>query len=75
MKNLFEGIAALFENVLFAPLSVLRSVELKNWWVANGMTWLFVLIGFVALVYWIQQLRGFDKTGEENKDPSAHSFL
>ena len=75
MKNLFEGIAALFENVLFAPLSVLRSVELKNWWVANGMTWLFVLIGFVALVYWIRQLQGFDKSGEENKDPSAHSFL
>ncbi|MGB0392369.1 MAG: DUF6341 family protein [Flavobacteriaceae bacterium] len=75
MKNLFEGIAALFENVLFAPLSVLRSVELKNWWVANGMTWLFVLIGFVALVYWIRQLRSFDKSGEENKDPSAHSFL
>jgi hypothetical protein len=75
MKNLFEGIASLFENILFAPLSVLRNLELKNWWVANGMTWLFLTVGFLALLYWIKQLRQFDQKGEENKDPSAHSFL
>ena len=67
MKNLFEGIAVLFENVLFCTALHFTFRELKEWWVANGMTWLFVLIGFVALVYWIQQLRGFDKSGEENK--------
>jgi hypothetical protein len=27
------------------------------------------------LVYWMIQLVGFDKSGEEDKDPSAHSFL
>jgi len=27
------------------------------------------------LVYWTIQLKIFDDKGEENKDPSAHSFL
>jgi hypothetical protein len=27
------------------------------------------------MVYWIVQLNIFDKNGEEDKDPSAHSFL
>jgi hypothetical protein len=27
------------------------------------------------LIYWVNQLKSFDDKGEENKDPSAHSFL
>jgi hypothetical protein len=27
------------------------------------------------LVYWMIQLAKFDKSGEEDKGPSAHSFL
>jgi len=33
------------------------------------------LIGFAAATYWTLQLKGFNDRGEENKDPSAHSFL
>jgi hypothetical protein len=29
----------------------------------------------VALIYWVRQLQLFNQRGEENKDPSAHSFL
>jgi len=39
------------------------------------MSFVFIAIGSIAAVYWINQLRKFDKNGEENKDPSAHSFL
>lgn len=75
MKNFFESIAYLFENILFIPFNFLRQLELDNWWLANIVTWLFLFIGFCVGAYWINQLRLFDKKGEENKDPSAHSFL
>jgi len=29
----------------------------------------------LLLVYWTIQLKIFNDKGEENKDPSAHSFL
>ena len=75
MKNFFEGIAWLFEETLFLPYNQLRQIELSSWFVANTVNWMFLLIGFSALIYWILQLNLFDKKGEENKDPSAHSFL
>ncbi len=75
MKDFFEAIAWLFENVLFLPHQFLSDLELSNWWMANGVNFLFVLVGFVALVYWVNQLKIFNDNGEENKDTSAHSFL
>lgn len=75
MKDFFEAIAWLFENVLFLPHQFLSDLELSNWWIANGVNFLFVLVGFVALVYWVNQLKIFNDNGEENKDTSAHSFL
>lgn len=75
MKNFFEAIAYLFEEILFVPLNWLRSLEFDNWWLANSFSWLFLCVGFVALIYWVRQLQLFNQRGEENKDPSAHSFL
>ena len=75
MKNLFEAIASLFEDLLFLPYQLLTQIESSSWWLANGMSFVFLSIGSVAAVYWIKQLQKFDKSGEENKDPSAHSFL
>ncbi len=75
MKDFFEAIAWLFEEVLFLPHQMLTSLELNNWWLANGVNFLFVAVGFTAFVYWINQLKIFNDKGEENKDPSAHSFL
>ena len=75
MKNLFEAIASLFENLLFLPYQLLTQLESFSWWLANGMSFVFIAIGSIAAFYWINQLRKFDKNGEENKDPSAHSFL
>ena len=75
MKNFFEAIASLFNELLFMPYQMLTQLESFSWWLANVVTFVFLTIGFVAAVYWINQLRQFDKSGEENKDPSAHSFL
>ena len=75
MKAFFEAIAWLFEEILFLPYDLLRQLENSSWTLANSVNWLFMLVGFSALIYWILQLNLFDKNGEENKDPSAHSFL
>jgi hypothetical protein len=75
MKAFFEGIAWLFEEILFLPYDLLRQLENSSWTLANSVNWIFLLIGFSALIYWVLQLNLFDKNGEEDKDPSAHSFL
>jgi hypothetical protein len=75
MKNFFEGIAWLFEEIFFIPFAILRDLQLTNWTLANSVNWIFLLVGFSAMVYWVLQLNLFDKNGEEDKDPSAHSFL
>ena len=75
MKAFFEGVAWLFEEILFLPYAFLRQIEEGNWVLANSVNWIFMVVGFSALIYWIVQLNLFDKSGEEDKDPSAHSFL
>jgi hypothetical protein len=75
MKDLFYAIQDLFVNVLFLPFDGLRSLELDNWWAANFMSWVLTLIGLVAFVYWMLQLRKFDKNNEEDKSITSHSYL
>ena len=75
MKNFFEGIAWLFEEILFIPYGIMRELEVTSWTLSNSVNWIFMIVGFLAMVYWIIQLNIFDKNGEEDKDPSAHSFL
>ena len=75
MKAFFEGIAWLFEEILFLPYGVLRELELTSWTLANSVNWIFLIVGFSAMVYWVVQLNIFEKSGDEDKDPSAHSFL
>ena len=75
MKDFFYAIQDLFVDVLFAPFDALRALELENWFGANAISWLFIIIGFVAMVYWMLQLRIFDNNNEEDKSISSHSFL
>jgi len=75
MKDFFEGIASLFEDVLFLPLDALRELQDNSWWAANGLNFVFVLIVFVAFLYWMKQLKSFDENDQEDKSVKAHSFL
>ena len=75
MKEFLGLIEYLFVDLLFIPFDFLRSLELKSWVLANGLNATFILIISSFLVYWMLQLVKFDKSGEEDKDPSAHSFL
>lgn len=75
MKDLFEGIAWLFEEILFLPLNLLRELEQNSWFLANILNWVFIIIAFAAFIFWMKQLKRFNDNNEENRDPSAHSFL
>lgn len=75
MKDFLYSIQDLFVNVLFAPMDALRALELENWFAASTISWIFVIIGFVAMVYWMLQLKKFDDNNEEDKSISSHSFL
>lgn len=73
MSKFFYGIEDLFVNVLFAPYDMFRFMT--NWWAANSINWIFMFIGFVAMVYWMRQLKIFDANGEEDKSISSHAYL
>jgi len=73
MKSLFEAIADLFVNVLFAPFDVLRFMD--NWAIANSANWFFMLIGIAAFVYWMLQLKKYNDSGEEDSSTTSHTYL
>ena len=75
MKDLFYAIQDFFVNVAFAPLDMFRALELENWFAANIINWLFMIIGVVAMVYWMLQLKSFNSNNEEDKSISSHSYL
>ena len=75
MKDLFEAIQDFFVNVLFAPFDALRALELENWFAANGVSGLFMIIGLIAFVYWMLQLKKFSANNEEDKSITSHSYL
>ncbi|WP_297332779.1 uracil phosphoribosyltransferase [Flavobacterium sp.] len=74
MRAFFEGIGYLFE-ILFIPFDLIRKLELDNWWIANIITWIFILICCAATWYWIKQLQLFKENNDDEQDTTAHSFL
>ena len=75
MKEFFYAIQDLFVDYLFWPFDTLREIQLDNWWIANVMSWVLSIIGLVAFVYWMKQLKSYNDNNEEDKSVSAHSFL
>ena len=73
MRDFFEGIQYLFEEILFMPYNFFRFME--SWWASNLINWGLLIIGIVAAIYWTLQLKKFDDNNEEDKSISAHSFL
>jgi len=73
MTTFFRAIEDLFVNVLFAPFDAFR--EMENWWSANGLNWIFMIIGAAAMVYWMLELKKYNDNGEEDKSISSHSYL
>ena len=74
VKDLFAAIEFLFVEVLFIPFDFIR-LEISNWLLQNAINFSLILVIGGALIYWTLQLLKFDKSCEENKDVTAHSFL
>ncbi|MEO9893570.1 uracil phosphoribosyltransferase [Aurantibacter sp.] len=72
-RSFFEGINDLFVNVLFAPFDFFRFMD--NWWAANTINWILAVVGMVAFVYWMLQLKEYAANDEEDKSISSHSYL
>lgn len=73
MRAFFEAIEDLFVNVLFSPFDFFRFME--NWWGANAINWVLVIIGMVAFAYWMGELKKYNDKGEEDKSITSHSYL
>ncbi len=74
-KGFFEGIQYIAEEYLFLPFNSMANTELTNWWTANGVNWLFMIICSVAIVYWMLQLKEHNAEGDERRDAISHGFL
>lgn len=75
MKDFFYAIQDLFEGFLFIPFNALAKLELENWWAANIVSWILAVIGLVAFVYWMLELKKSNDNNEEDKSITAHSYL
>ena len=73
--SFFKAIEYVFVEILFVPMDWLAKLELSNWWLANIMTWVFIIICAGAFIYWMKQLNIFAKNNEDDQDTTAHSFL
>ncbi len=65
-RDFWEGIASLFENFLFIPYDALRHLELDSWWLANIVSWIFLLVGIAAFIYWMRKLDQFNEKTESD---------
>ena len=74
MKALFEAIEDLFVNFIFKyTMDPFRFME--SWWASNMINWLLAIIGMVAFVYWMLELKKYNDNGEEDKSVTSHSYL
>ena len=55
------------------PFNLFRAME--SWWMSNAVNWIFFVIGAIASVYWMGELKKYSDNGEEDKSISSHSYL
>ena len=72
MKDFFHTIEDLFVNVLFLPLDALRELQQSSWFLANMISWIFILIGMVAFIYWMMKLKEYDEDTSYHHDYDHH---
>lgn len=68
MTAFWYFIASIFEDFLFIPFDWLRELQDTTWWGANLLNFGFILITFIAFLYWMKQMVGFEN--EDNHDYS-----
>ena len=64
--NIFRWIGSLFTDFLFIPFDWFRKGDF-NWWSANTVNWLFMLVLLVLFAYWMKESVKFLKEGTEDR--------
>ena len=72
-KEVFEGIQSVTEDILFAPYDLLRFTD--SWFLSNIVSWILMLIGFVAFIYWMGELKKYNDNNEEARSQTSHGYL
>lgn len=72
-KDVFEGIQSITEEILFLPYDAFRFTE--SWFISNFVNWILMIIGFVAFIYWMIQLKKYNDNNEEDRSQTSHSYL
>ena len=75
MKDFFYAIQDLFVDILFIPFDGLRALELDSWWLANLVSWIFIIVGMAAFLYWMKELKTANDNNEEDMSITSHSYL
>jgi hypothetical protein len=65
-SNIFKWIGSLFTDFLFIPFNALRKGDF-NWWSANTVNWLFLLVLLFLFGYWMSQCAKFFREGTEDR--------
>jgi hypothetical protein len=65
-SNIFRLIGNLFTEVLFIPFNTLRKGDF-NWWSANLINWVFLLVLVVLFAYWMRECKRFFNEGTEDR--------
>ncbi|MDG1398320.1 MAG: hypothetical protein P8P88_08030 [Polaribacter sp.] len=65
-SNIFRLIGNLFTEVLFIPFNTLRKGDF-NWWSANLINWVFLLVLIVLFAYWMKESKRFFNEGTEDR--------
>ena len=73
-KEVFEGIQWVTETILFAPYDWLR-LGTDSWFLSNIVSWILTLIGFVAFIYWMGELKKYNDNNEEDRSQTSHGYL
>lgn len=63
-RGVWEGIASLFESIIVIPFDSIRNFELESWWLANLVSWVFLIIAASAFIYWLRTLANFNESTE-----------
>lgn len=54
VNTIFTAIEFFFTEILFYPYNFIRSLD--NWWIQNLVSFTFISIALIAVVYWLNQL-------------------
>ena len=65
-SNIFRWIGTLFTDFLFIPFNWFRKGDF-NWWSANTVNWIFMVVLLVLFAYWMKESSRFLKDGTEDR--------